>query len=140
MRTDITIGLIWLIVLSTLSLSCQREGRSVDLASSEPGSEITVYKLYHQRILQPQDELKFQEQFDMFRKFYEDHGVQVFGYWQNVNDPLDTYFMTGFRDAFHYRDFVTAMKSNLEYIENTLVIEENRESIDIITLKSVVEL
>jgi len=76
-------------------------------------------------------------QFDSFQKFYEENGVTVIGGWVNVDNSNELFFMTGYKDEDHYNSFVESMKENARYQELTKQLSNERQSIEVTTLKSV---
>ncbi len=98
-----------------------------------------ILKLYKERIKagkQPDDGV-FERSFKEFKDIYDEHGVRVIGVWQNVNDPKEGYLVTAYRDNAHYEETVAKLRANSKYKELTKDLEENRESIEVTTLKLV---
>ena len=93
-----------------------------------------LYKFYKQRTLTTANQPNSTQMFEEFQKFYDQNGVQVVGLWVNADDPNEQYFMTGYRDESHYRDFVEKVRSDKKYQEMSEEINKNRESIEAITL------
>ncbi len=80
------------------------------------------------------------ELFPEFKKIYDENDVKVIGVWQNADNPLEYYFITGYRDEQHYREFGENSKHNQRYLDLSKEMEEARESIEVITLKMAVDL
>ena len=112
-------------------------------ASDQTASEETsldsyeIYKLYKERSKGLLDQPVGLDMFDEFNKIYEANDVKVIGVWQNTKDPNEVYFMTAFRNEEHYQNFVVNVKKDSSYLKMTSKIEEDRESIEVVTLTKV---
>lgn len=78
--------------------------------------------------------------FQDFQNYYKENGVKVIGGWENVDNKSELFFMTGYRDEEHYNKFVGSMKDDKKYQELSKLLEEERESIEVTTLKSATDI
>ncbi|MFX1533343.1 MAG: hypothetical protein ACFFDI_03845 [Promethearchaeota archaeon] len=93
-----------------------------------------IFKLYKTRYKEGQDS-DF-ERFKGFLDFYKEYGVQVVGGGINVDDPLENYLMTTYKDKVHYEETVAKMQSDPKYQELTQQLQEVRDSVEITTLEA----
>jgi len=97
-----------------------------------------LYKLYIDRS-KPEGQIKDSEMervFKGFQEIYEEYGVKVVGAWSNVDDPLEGYLITAYRDAAHYEEAVAKMRVNKRYQELSEELQDSRESVKVVTLKT----
>ena len=136
-------SILYLIFLIFFNISCTNAPESnnqpeVQIPAQETNQDsYMIYKLYKERSKGLSDQPVGLDLFDEFNKIYEANDVKVVGVWQNSNDSKEVYFMTAFRDEEHYNNFVAAVKEDSTYLEMSLKIEEDRESIEVTTLTKV---
>ena len=97
-----------------------------------------LYKLYIDRS-KPEGQIKDSEMervFKGFQEIYEEYGVKVVGAWNNADDPLEGYLITAYRDAAHYEEAVAKMRVNKRYQELSEELQDSRESVKVVTLKT----
>ena len=98
------------------------------------------YKLYKETAKASVSNPRGLQLFPEFKKLYDENDVKVIGVWENVDNPREYYFLTAYRDEQHYQEFGENLRSNQQYLDLSKEIEEDRESIEAITLKMVVDL
>ena len=98
------------------------------------------YKLYKEKTKASVNHLLGLEFFPKFKKIYDENDVKVIGVWENLDDPNELFFMTAFRDESHYNGFVEGMGSNQDYQEMSKAMADQRESIEVTSLRMAVDL
>ena len=97
-----------------------------------------LYKLYIDRS-KPGEQLKDSEMervFKGFQEVYGEYGVKVIGAWNNADDPLEGYLITAYRDVAHYEEAVAKMRVNKRYQELSEELQDSRETVKVVTLKT----
>jgi len=97
-----------------------------------------LYKLYIDRS-KAEAQIKDSEMarvFKGFQEIYEEYGVKVVGAWNNADDPLEGYLITAYRDAAHYEEAVAKMRVNKRYQELSEELQDSRETVKVVTLKT----
>lgn len=98
-----------------------------------------VFKFYKERTKPISSESNSYKLLNDFKKLYNKHNVKVVGLWVNTEDPHEQYFMTAYKNESHYKKFVESMREDPTYQEMSSKIENDRESIEVVTLKPVLE-
>ena len=98
-----------------------------------------VYKFYKERTTPLSSESNSYKLVDDFKKIYDKNGVKIVGLWINAEDPHEQYFMTAYKDESHYKKFVETMRTDPAYQEMSDEIQKDRESIEVVTLKPVLQ-
>ncbi|MFX1254017.1 MAG: hypothetical protein ACFFCZ_20560 [Promethearchaeota archaeon] len=92
-----------------------------------------IFKLYKTRYKAGHD--SDIERFKEFIEFYKEYGVQIVGGGVNVDNPLENYLITTYRDKVHYAETVAKLQSDPKYQELTQQLQEVRESVEVTTLE-----
>lgn len=71
----------------------------------------------------------------LFARLYNKYGVELIGVWKNVDNPLEKYMLTKYRDEDHYQEFVKAVQDIPEYIEMTKQVSKVRLNNEIVDLE-----
>ncbi len=98
------------------------------------------YKLYREKTKGEVNRPLGLDLFPKFKKIYEENDVKVIGVWENLDDPHELFFMTAFKDESHYNRFVESMGSNQDYQEMSKGMADQRESIEVTSLRMAVDL
>lgn len=104
---------------------------------NNPNHGPKVIKLYKERTKSVSEESNSLKLVDEFKEIYNRNDVKLIGLWQNVNDPHEQFFMTGYKNETHYKQFVEKVSSDPKYQKMSDEIEKDRESIEVLTLKPV---
>jgi hypothetical protein len=117
---------------------------SIESVTLKPASDLDIetispddhqlYKMYTEKTKTPVGQANSNKFVDEFKKIYDKNDVEVVGVWINADDPHEQYFMTGYKDEAHYKEFLEKANANPEYQEMTEDINEDRESIEVLTL------
>ncbi len=91
------------------------------------GKSNPVYKL---------SDSEMERVFKGFQEIYKEYGVKVIGAWENSEDPLESYLITAYNDATHYKETVAKMQANETYQKLTEERKASRETVKVVTLKT----
>ena len=96
-----------------------------------------LYKLYKSRHIAGKKlaDSEMERIFKGFQEIYKKYGVKVIGAWENVDDSMEYYFITAYRDSAHQKEAVAKMQANPEYEELSKKLQETRASIDVVTMR-----
>ena len=97
-----------------------------------------LYKLYIDRS-KAEAQIKDNEMervFKGFQEIYDEYGIKVIGAWNNLDDPQEGYLITAYRDAAHYEEAVAKMRVNERYQMLSKELQDSRESVKVVTLKT----
>jgi len=75
------------------------------------------------------------EKTDFFFDLYKEHGVEVVGSYKNVDNDMEFYLITAYRDEDHYKEFVSMAANHPKYKELTEEIKDKRTSVEMVTLE-----
>jgi len=92
-----------------------------------------IYKLY--KVKYKTAEVANDSNLDEFTKIYEKYNVKMLGGGINAKDPLEVYFMSVFEDEDHYQESVKKLHSDPKYIELSKKLNDDRESVEVISLE-----
>ncbi|NPD88732.1 MAG: hypothetical protein HGN29_08400 [Asgard group archaeon] len=93
-----------------------------------------LYKLYKAK--NKTTEEIYDYSFEGFSSIYKKYDVQVLGGGTNVDDTSEMYLMVVYKDKKHYEETVKKLQADPTYIELSKKLQEQRESIEVITLES----
>ena len=93
-----------------------------------------LYKIYKAKN-KTTDEI-YDDSFECFSKVYKKYDVQVLGGGTNVDDNSEMYLMVVYKDKYHYEETVKKLQTDPTYIDLSKKLQEQRESIEVITLES----
>ncbi len=74
--------------------------------------------------------------FKGFQETYQEYGVKIIGAWENADDRLEGYLITAYRDVAHYEEAVAKMRVNERYQTLSKELGDTRESVKVVTLKT----
>jgi hypothetical protein len=96
-----------------------------------------IYKLYKEKFTSRPADKDMKQVYKGFQEIYEKYGVKVIGAWENIDDPLDAYLITAYRDNAHYEETVAKMRDDPNYKELTKKFTEmdTGRSVEVVTLK-----
>ena len=69
---------------------------------------------------------KVDELREKFLKIYEDHGVDLFGTWEEKDNPSVSYYITRYKDENDYKEKVAKLQKDERYAELTSQLNEIR--------------
>ena len=91
------------------------------------------YKLYHNIFSkQPPEERR-----ELFSGLYKKYGVELIGVFRNIENHLEYYMLTAYRDETHYKEFIAKIKEIPEYVEMTKKVSAVRLSSSIVNLEMI---
>lgn len=61
-----------------------------------------------------------------FEGIYKKYNVDIIGFWENLDDPSEIYYLSKFEDEADYKSKVEKLRSDDRYIELTKMLEEIR--------------
>jgi quercetin dioxygenase-like cupin family protein len=111
----------------------------VIIVENKPQDDPQVYKFYKERTKTLSSQSSSYKLVNEFKKIYDENGVKVVGVWMNADDPHEQYFMTGYKDESHYKEFVERVQTDPKYQEMSDEIKKDRESIEVVTLTPAVK-
>ena len=96
-----------------------------------------IFKLYKTRVTsgkRPEDKV-LEREYKGFQEIYRKYGVKVIGAWDNMDDPLEGYLITAYRDNVHYEETVAKMRVDPKYMEMSKERQKNFETVKAVTMK-----
>ena len=95
---------------------------------------VMLYKLYKAKN-KTSDEI-YDDSFEGFSDVYKKYDVQVLGGGTNVDDNSEMYLMVVYKDKKQYEETIKKLQADPTYVNLSKKIQEQRESIEVITLES----
>ncbi len=96
-----------------------------------------LFKLYRS-VSHPDDKIPDEEMkriFKGFQEIYKEYDVKVIGAWENIENPLESYLITAYKDETHYKEAVAKMRANERYQKLTEERRAARETVEVKTLR-----
>lgn len=94
---------------------------------------MTLYMLYYSKY-KPGARDRLADIRHEFKEVYQEHGVEINGFWENEADTTEVHFMTKYENEIDYRRKVEKLQSDERYKKLTSELGDIRESIKVTRL------